>query len=73
MKNFFSILTVISSLIMILTILLQSRGASLGSAFGGESNFYRSKRGAEKIIFNTTIITGVIFVVSVILSLLSKS
>lgn len=73
MRNLFHILTIISVAIMAVTILLQSQGTGLGTSFGGEGNSYRSKRGAEKIIFNTTIVTAVIFVVSVILGLLSKA
>lgn len=57
---------------MILLVLLQNRGQSLGASFGGDSSFYRSKRGAEKIIFNATIVLAVVFVLSVILSLFAK-
>jgi protein translocase SecG subunit len=71
-KNLFSALTVISAALMILFILIQSRGQSLGAAFGGDTSFYRSRRGAEAVIFNATIVTAVIFVLSVILSILSK-
>lgn len=72
MRNSFNILTFISAALLILVVLLQSRGASLGSAFGGDSNFYRSKRGVEKLLFNLTIVLGIIFVLSVVLSVLSK-
>jgi protein translocase SecG subunit len=72
MKNLFNIITVISAILMTLTILIQSRGQSLGATFGGDTSFYRSRRGAEAVIFNATIVLGVIFVLSVILSILSK-
>jgi preprotein translocase subunit SecG len=71
-KLLFNWITVISGWIVILMVLLQSQGASLGISFGGESNYYRSKRGTERVIFNATIIFAVIFVLSVILSLLAK-
>lgn len=73
MRSFFNFLTVASAILMVITILLQSRGSSLGGAFGGDSNVYRSKRGAEKVIFNTTTVSAVVFVLSVILNLLSRS
>lgn len=57
---------------MILFILIQSRGQSLGATFGGDTSYYRSRRGAEAVVFNATIIFGVIFVLSVILSILAK-
>lgn len=72
MRNLFNLLTVISAVVIVTTVLLQQRGSSLGAGFGGDTNFYRSQRGAEKIIFNATIIAGVVFVVSIILSILSK-
>jgi protein translocase SecG subunit len=71
-KNLFNIITVISAILMILAVLIQSRGQSLGASFGGDSNFYRSKRGAEAVVFNATIVLAVIFVLSVILSIMSK-
>ncbi len=72
MKNLFNWITIISVSLMILTILIQSRGQSLGAAFGGDTSFYRSRRGAEAVIFNTTIVLAIIFVLSVILSVLAK-
>ncbi len=73
MKSLFNVLTVVSAVLMILTVLIQQRGQSLGASFGGgDSNFYRSKRGAEAVIFNATIVLAVIFVLSVVLSIMSK-
>ena len=72
MKNLFNAITVISAIFVILFILIQSRGQSLGATFGGDTNFYRSRRGAEAVIFNATIVFAVLFVLSVILSILSK-
>lgn len=54
----------ILSLLLILGIVLQQRGASLGGAFGGDnfaSTFYK-RRGAEKFLFNATIVIAVLFV-----------
>ncbi len=73
MKTLFSVITVVSGVLMVLSILVQNRGQSLGASFGGDSNFYRSKRGAERVIFNATIVLSIIFVASVILSILAKS
>lgn len=49
------------SVILILLILIQSKGSGLSGVFGGEGNVYRTKRGAEKIIFVTTIVVVVLF------------
>jgi len=72
MRNLFNTLTVISAVFLILTILIQNRGQSLGNTFGGETSYYRSRRGAEAVVFNATIVSAVIFVLSVVLSILSK-
>lgn len=49
------------SILLIILVLLQSRGVGLGSTFGGEGNFYFTKRGAEKTIFTLTIIIATAF------------
>lgn len=58
---------------MTIMILLQQQSSGLGGAFGGDSTSFRSKRGAEKIVFNVTIICAVLFVLSLILGLLAKA
>ena len=60
----YNIIQIVSAVILIILILLQSRGVGLGSAFGGEGNVYRTKRGLEKNIFIATIIFSVIFLAS---------
>jgi protein translocase SecG subunit len=61
-----------SSVLLIILILLQARGVGLGSTFGGEGNFYFTKRGAEKSIFILTIISAVAFMGLAAYSLVSK-
>lgn len=56
------------SLLLIIGIVLQQRGAGLGGAFGGDnfaSTFYK-RRGAEKFLFNATIVIALLFVASAI-------
>ncbi|MBI4415218.1 MAG: preprotein translocase subunit SecG [Candidatus Kerfeldbacteria bacterium] len=52
---------IVLGLILVGLILLQQRGAALGSAFGGSSEFYGTKRGAEKVIFRATIVVAILF------------
>jgi len=47
---------------VVASILLQSRGAGLGSAFGGDSAVYRSRRGIEKTLYRFTIVITVVWV-----------
>jgi protein translocase SecG subunit len=63
---------IVLSLLLIIGIVLQSRGASLGGAFGGDnfaSTFYK-RRGAEKFLFNATIVVFILFVIAAILGFL---
>lgn len=57
------------SVILIVLISLQQRGAALGSAFGGGGEFYSSKRGVEKKLYYATIVIGIAFLVLGIVNL----
>ena len=65
-----SIIQVVSAVLLIISILLQNRGTGLGSAFGGEGNVYRTKRGFESVLFKATIVLAVIFLGASLLSVL---
>ncbi len=57
---------IVLSLLLITGIVLQQRGAGIGGAFGGDnfaSTFYK-RRGAEKFLFNATIVIAVLFVLT---------
>lgn len=60
------------SILLVAAILLQQRGSSLGGAFGGDnfSSTFNKRRGAEKILFQATIVLGVLFAISAVISLL---
>ena len=64
------IITVGSSILMVLAILLQQRGASLGAGFGSSGELYTTRRGLDKNLFEVTIILSVIFVLSILAGLL---
>ena len=59
-----------SSALMILAILLQQRGASLGAGFGGSGELYTTRRGIDKNLFDATIVLAVLFVGSILAGLL---
>ena len=60
------VVTVVSGLIMILFILLQARGATLGAGFGSSGELYTTRRGLDKSLFEATVILSVIFVMSIL-------
>lgn len=64
------IITVGSSILMIIAILLQQRGASLGAGFGSSGELYTTRRGLDKNLFEVTIILAVVFVLSILVGLL---
>lgn len=64
------IVTIGSAGLMILAILLQQRGASLGAGFGSSGELYTTRRGLDKNLFEVTIILAVIFILSILVSLL---
>lgn len=64
------IFQILISILLIGAILLQNRGQGLSSAFGGGGEFYRSKRGLEKILFWATIILVCLFALTSIISLI---
>lgn len=61
MKQAILILQIITSASLMAAILLQAKGTGLGRAWGGGGEFYRSKRGVEKILFRLTIALAVLF------------
>lgn len=52
----------ILSVLIIVLILIQSKGSGVSAVFGGgEGNAYRTRRGAERVIFITTIVLLVLW------------
>ena len=61
-----SVITFASAILLILLVLLQQRGASLGAGFGGSGELNTERRGLEKSMYNATIVMAVIFIVSIL-------
>lgn len=66
----FLFLQIILGILVILLIILQSRGAGIGSAWGGGGELYGTRRGMEKTLFKATVIIVIFFIlVSIVLFL----
>lgn len=63
------IIMIVSAALMIIAILLQQRGASLGAGFGGSGELYTTRRGLDKNLFEVTIFLAVTFVLSIVVLL----
>ena len=68
--NILQITTVVSAVLMILAILLQQRGASLGAGFGSSGELFTTRRGIDKNLFEVTVVLAVIFVLSILAGLI---
>ena len=53
---------IVISILLIISILLQNRGAGLSSTFGGDFGGYYSKRGFEKFLVRLSVVLAIIFI-----------
>ena len=76
MKVIISILPyiqIVLAIVLIGAVLLQQTGAAMGGAFGASDNFssaFHTRRGLEKTLFIVTIVIGILFAVSALISLI---
>lgn len=62
----FNYITLASMVLMTFLILIQTRGASLGTGLGGAGEINTTRRGTDKTIFQLTILSGAVFALSLI-------
>jgi len=70
MVEFLQIFGIVSAVLMVVLILLQQRGASLGAGFGASGELHTERRGLEKSLFVATVTCAVGFVGSIFVGLL---
>ena len=68
MQQTLVIIQIIVSVSLIAVILIQAKGVGLGRAWGGGGEFYKSRRGVEKVIFRLTVVLVALFLASSIFS-----
>lgn len=69
MGNVVDISLVIVSVTLILSVILQSKGAGLGGLTGADTGgIFTARRGVEKTLFYVTIVLSVIFFILAVLS-----
>ena len=62
MENFLDIALIITSVALIISVVMQSKGAGLGGLAGGDSGgVFSARRGIEKTLFRITIVLSIIF------------
>ena len=71
MVTYLNIALIIISVLLILSVILQSKGAGLGGLTGADTgSIFTARRGVERTLFWVTIILSVIFFLLVITLLL---
>ncbi|MFA7319432.1 MAG: preprotein translocase subunit SecG [Parcubacteria group bacterium] len=68
MEKIINIAEVIVSVLLIISILLQNRGAGLSGAFGGSFGGYYTKRGFEKFLISASILLSGLFIILAVAS-----
>ncbi len=62
MIKYIDIALIITSVALIISVILQSKGAGLGGLAGGDTGgVFTARRGVEKTLFRATIVLSVIF------------
>lgn len=61
MNTALTILEMIVGILLIVSILLQQKGAGLGAAFGGGGGIQSTRRGGDLVLFRATIVLSLVF------------
>jgi preprotein translocase subunit SecG len=69
MQTYLNVAQIILSAALIVAVLFQVKGGGLGGIFGQADTVYRTKRGAEKTLFQLTIVLVVLFIIVSIVAL----
>jgi preprotein translocase subunit SecG len=64
--SIYNYVTIGSMAFMTFLILIQTRGASLGAGLGGAGEVNTTRRGTDKTIFQLTIVSALVFGLSII-------
>ena len=67
-----SYVTIVSVVLLVILILIQTRGASLGAGLGGSGEINTIRRGSDKTLHQLTIILVFIFAASIIGALIAS-
>jgi protein translocase SecG subunit len=70
MQKIINIAEIAIALLLIVSILLQNRGAGLSSTFGGDFGGYYTRRGFEKFLVIASIVLASLFIVFAVLNLI---
>ena len=72
MHDLLNVLMIVSAVLLVVFVLIQTRGANLGAGFGGSAEIHTVRRGVDKTIHQITVILAVTFTLSIFLNLLTN-
>ena len=61
MAPVFQLVQVVLAVLLMIAVLLQQGQGGAGAAFGQSDSFHSTRRGAERLLFNFTIVVSVAF------------
>ncbi len=70
MALYINITLIILSVLLVVLVMLQTKGGGLGAIFGGDSGVYRTRRGVERTVYNLTIVVSALFLLTAFVSAL---
>jgi preprotein translocase subunit SecG len=62
MTTYLNIVQILISIVLIVVVLLQTRGSGFSATFSSDTSIYRTRRGVERTLFNVTIGLAVLFI-----------
>ncbi len=65
-------ITIVTAVMLVILILIQTRGASLGAGLGGGGEVNTVRRGSDKTLHQITIILVLVFTSSIILGIVAN-
>lgn len=72
MEVYLNIALIITSIALIASVILQSKGAGLGGLSGSDTGgIFTARRGIEKILFRVTIVLSVLFFILAIATVIA--
>jgi len=74
MEQFINIALIITSVALIASVILQSKGAGLGGLTGGDTGgVYTARRGIERTLFWVTVVlSGLFFLLAIVSLIISR-
>ncbi len=69
MEVYINIALIITSIALIASVILQSKGAGLGGLTGADTGgIFAARRGIEKVLFRVTVVLSILFFILAIIS-----